>query len=64
MPGWLTAMLAAAGLLTATAFLTEPVLLIRRRRRAAARALTPAVAGPARHGRPGQPPAAAAPRPP
>ena len=65
MPGWLTAMLAAAGLLTATAFLTEPVLVIRRRRRAAARALTPAPAGPAPvpagPPAPGTPPAASPP---
>ena len=68
MPGWLTAMLAAAALLTATAFLTEPVLVIRRRRRAAARALTPAAAGPAPGPAgppaPGTPPAASPPRPP
>ena len=61
MPGWLTAMLAAAGLLTATAFLTEPVLVIRRRRRAAARAVTPAAAGPAPG--PAGPPAPGTPRP-
>ena len=68
MPGWLTAMLAAAGLLTATAFLTEPVLVIRRRRRAAARAVTPAAVGPApgpaEPPAPGTPPTASPPSPP
>jgi LysM repeat protein len=38
MPGWLRTTLLAAGLLIAVAFLTEPVLAVRRRRRRTARA--------------------------
>ncbi len=46
MPPWLMTMLLAAGLVIGTAFLAEPVLVIRRRRRAATRAAAPP--GPAR----------------
>jgi LysM domain len=45
MPRWLTTVLLAAGLLTGAAFLTEPVLMLRRRRRAAR--LRPAAPAPA-----------------
>jgi LysM repeat protein len=48
MPGWLTTVLLAAGLLIGAAFLAEPMLLARRRRRqrAEARAAQPVAAGP------------------
>jgi LysM repeat protein len=46
MPQWLKTMLLAAGLLIGAAFLTEPVLVIRRRRRAATGAVAGAAAVP------------------
>ena len=50
MPSWLTTLLLAAGLLIGAAFVTEPVLAIRRRRAAAraAQAAGPAVPWPLR----------------
>ena len=45
MPRWLKTVLAAAGLLIGVAFLTEPVLVLRRRRRQAAARLRAAAAG-------------------
>ena len=65
MPRWLKTTLLAAGLVVGTAFLVEPVLLVRRRRRASARAAAvpeqarePVLVPPPREGRgpdPGRP---------